>query len=76
MFEDVIAQGTGLTVPLVTTDIPEPGTYFLKVTAQNERGIVTNGFDYYSVKGYGKVYGCYCFKIREDGKIRQYEPTE
>ncbi len=71
-FNDVIYQGDDLEVPLVTVPVPEAGTYFLKVTATNESGYTTDCFDYFSVDDYGKNYGCYGFKILENGETEIY----
>ena len=71
-FTDVISQGYDLEVPLVTVPLPEPGVYFLKVTATNESGYTTDCFDYFSVDDYGKNYGCYGFRIKENGETEVY----
>ncbi|MGN0779691.1 MAG: CotH kinase family protein [Aristaeellaceae bacterium] len=68
-FEDILAQGSGLTAPYVSVDALPTGTYYLKVTATNESGYTADCFDYLSVSGIGKVYGCYQFSVLEDGSI-------
>ncbi len=73
LFENVIDEGHKLTVPLAKTDILDPGTYFLKVTATNEEGYSMECFDYYEVEGYGKSYGCYCFIVESDKTIKPYK---
>ncbi len=73
LFENVIDRREGLPVPTATTAPLSPGTYFLRVRATNASGRSTDCFDYYSVSAYGKVYGCYCFVVREDGTIRAHE---
>lgn len=68
-FRNVLSEGSGLTIPYARTGKLEPGTYYLKVTATNESGCTTDCFDYYSVSGVGKVYGCYQFIVQQDGTI-------
>lgn len=53
----------------------EPGQYFLKVISTNESGYSQDCFDYYSTED-GKVYGCYCFYVGIDGRIRPYTVEE
>ena len=73
LFEDVIDEGRGLPVPLAKIDILSPGTYFLRVTAVNEEGYSMECFDYYEIDGYGKSYGCYCFKVGRNGHVSSYK---
>ncbi|MCI6374017.1 MAG: hypothetical protein MR821_01830 [Clostridiales bacterium] len=55
--------------------MPEPGQYFLKVTAANDSGYTQDCFDYYVTDG-GKVYGTFCFYILEDGRAEAYTYEE
>ncbi len=73
LFEDVIDEGRGLSVPLAKTFVLDPGTYFLRVTAVNEEGYSMECFDYYEIDGYGKSYGCYCFKVGRNGHVSPYK---
>lgn len=68
-FQNVLLEDSNLSIPYVETEKLEPGTYYLKVTATNESGHTTDCFDYYSVSGVGKVYGCYRFFVWQDGTI-------
>lgn len=68
-FQNVLSEGAGLAIPYAKTGMLEPGTYYLKVTATNESGRTTDCFDYYSVSGVGKIYGCYQFIVWQDGTI-------
>lgn len=68
-FEDVIVSDSALAVPAAQVKGLEPGTYYLRVTATNASGRTTDCFDYYSVSGIGKIYGCYVFTVHEDNTI-------
>ena len=59
-----------------STDIPEPGEYFLKVQAIDEEGNIQDAFDYYEEESSGKNYGILCFYLNEDGTISRYTVTE
>ncbi|MCR5000181.1 MAG: exopolysaccharide Pel transporter PelG [Lachnospiraceae bacterium] len=72
-FTDVVSHGEGLLTPLASLAVPEPGIYFLKVTATNASGYTTDCFDYFSVDDYGKKYGCYGFKLKNDMSVEVYE---
>ena len=69
LFEDVVYEGHELKVPMAASGALEPGVYYLKVTSKNESGYSMDCFDYYSVNGYGKSFGCYCFKVDPNGKV-------
>ncbi len=73
-FEDVIAGREGLSVPYFSTEMLPPGKYFLKVTARNASGYMSDCFDYYfdDSDDEGKHYGCYCFIVTEDGTVKYY----
>lgn len=73
LFNDVICEGKGLTTPICEVDPLDPGVYYLKVSSKNESGYQMDCFDYLSVHGIGKIYGCYTFIIDENGKISPYE---
>ena len=75
LFQNVIAEASGLSIPTVQMEKLQPGTYYLKVTATNESGYTTDCFDYYSISNVGKVYGCYRFVVKKDGTI-DYEEEE
>ncbi|MGN1249145.1 MAG: CotH kinase family protein, partial [Candidatus Spyradocola sp.] len=75
LFQNVLAEASGLSIPTVRVEKLQPGTYYLKVTATNESGYTTDCFDYYSVSNIGKVYGCYRFMVKQDGTIT-YEAEE
>ena len=72
-FTDVITRGSKLDVPSFEYDMLEPGEYYLKVVAENESGYRVDCFDYQSVSGKGKKYGCYKFYVLEDGTVSIYE---
>lgn len=72
-FENVIDRREGLSVPTATTAPLPAGTYFLRVRATNASGRSTDCFDYYSTHVNGKVYGCFCFVVKEDGTARAHE---
>lgn len=74
-FQHILAEDSGMPIPYAKTDTLAPGTYYLKVTATNESGYTTDCYDYYSVSGIGKVYGCYRFIVGPDGTI-SYEAGE
>ena len=74
-FQNVLSEGSGLSIPYAKTAKLAPGTYYLKVTATNESGHTTDCFDYYSISNVGKIYGCYRFFIQQDGTI-SYEAEE
>lgn len=68
-FENVVSEGYGLVSPSVAIDLPEDGTYYLKLSATNSAGYTQDSFDYYVAYGLGKIYGCYAFEISEDGTV-------
>lgn len=68
-FQNVLSEGSGLSIPYAKTGKLEPGTYYLKVTATNESGHTTDCFDYYSISNVGKIYGCYQFSVQPDGTL-------
>ena len=72
-FEDVIEQGEGLTVPLITTDMLPPGNYYLRVVATNESGKSMECFDYAMNPGHAKAYGCFAFNIDQNNVITAIE---
>ncbi|WP_292210532.1 CotH kinase family protein [Butyrivibrio sp.] len=59
-----------------STDMPEPGKYFLGVEAYDESGNSQDCFDYYTDDASGKIYGVMCFYINEDGTIDEYTVVE
>ena len=68
-FHNILSEDSGLSVPYAKIGKPDPGTYYLKVTATNESGHTTDCFDYYRVANVGKIYGCYSFEVEQDGTI-------
>lgn len=73
LFQEVIYEGHDLKIPLVETEILEPGRYYLRVTSKNQSGYTMECFDYYVKSGVGKVYGCYCFTVDSEGKVQYIE---
>ena len=74
-FHNILSEDSGLSVPYAKIGKPDPGTYYLKVTATNESGHTTDCFDYYRVANVGKIYGCYSFVVEQDGTI-SYQSQE
>lgn len=70
LFEDMVYQQDGLQIPEMEMWLPEPGQYFVRVTATNESGYTQDDFDYY-VTDSGKNYGMKCFYITEDNQIEE-----
>lgn len=68
-FENVISEGHGLVSPSVAVDELDEGVYYLRLSATNSSGFTQDCFDYYSIRRYGKIYGCYVFMINEDGIV-------
>lgn len=68
-FQNVLSEGSGLSIPYAKTGTLAPGTYYLKVTATNASGHTTDCFDYYSIPNVGKIYGCYPFSVQPDGSL-------
>lgn len=69
-FQNVLYEDSSLSIPYAETQRLEPGTYYLRVQATNESGYTTDCYDYFKVSGIGKIYGCYCFAVLEDGTIK------
>lgn len=69
-FQNVLYEDSSLSIPYAETQRLEPGTYYLRVQATNESGYTTDCYDYFKVSGIGKIYGCYCFVVEEDGTIK------
>ncbi len=71
-FKNILDEGHNLTVPIATSRSLSPGIYFLKVTATNTDGYTTDCFDYVRKETNGKSYGCFCFVVKNDGKVANY----
>lgn len=67
-FTDVLYSEDNIRLPEVTLNMPEPGTYYIRVQAVNESGYVQDCYDYVSTDD-GKAYGAKAFTIKEDGTI-------
>lgn len=74
LYQDVLFE-TETRLPSAPCAAPEPGQYFLKVTATNESGYTQDCFDYYVIDE-GKVYGTFSFYILEDGRAEAYTYEE
>lgn len=68
-FENILAHEENVRIPEATFSALEPGQYYIRVKATNESGYVQDCYDYYSVEGYGKVYGAKAFTVDADGTI-------
>ena len=75
-FKHVIDSAEGIRIPVATTDILPPGTYYLRVVATNRSGYSMDCFDYANEKNAGKIYGCYVFVVNEDGTMVPYVSEE
>lgn len=67
LFEDVVYRKETV-YPLISTELPEEGQYFVRVQATNEDGKSQYAFDYY-VTDEGKQYGMRCFYVMADGTV-------
>lgn len=67
-FNQVIFREEGLLIPEISTEIPEPGQYFVRVRATNASGWTQDAFDYY-VTDEGKQYSMVCFYVQPDNTI-------
>ena len=74
LYQDVLFE-TETRLPSAQCDMPEPGQYFLKVTAANDSGYTQDCFDYYVTDG-GKVYGTYCFYLDGTGDVEVQQIEE
>ena len=72
---DTVASYEGIWTEF-STDVPEPGEYFLGVEAVDESGNSQDCFDDYSDDVSGILYGVLCFYINEDGTIDEYTVVE
>ena len=73
MFENILDEGHDLVVPIATTKILDPGTYFLRVNVKGDTGYVNDCYDYYELEDGAKCYGCYCFIVKDDGTVMYYQ---
>ncbi len=72
LFQDVIASGENLRLPVYDFGNLEPGTYFIRVRARNESGYEQDCYDFYS-SDIGKIYGARAFVVNEDGTTKDLE---
>lgn len=68
LFNETIFSQKDLLYPETSTELPEPGQYFVRVRATNTSGYTQDAFDYY-VTDDGKNYGMLCFYVMEDGSV-------
>ena len=67
-FRNPIVSYEDIAIPAAKFDTLPTGQYFMRVTAENERGMTQTAFDYYVLET-GKVYGVKCFYVDETGQI-------
>ena len=70
LFTDVLYKKENQLLPEITTNLPEPGQYFVRIQATNESGQTQDAFDYY-ITDSGKHFGMKCFYVNEDGSISE-----
>ena len=76
LFEDIVWSEKGLRINSASCSLPEPGQYFLRVTAVNASGFSQDSFDFYVTEDNGKAFGAVCFYILPDGTLTVEEITE
>ena len=70
-FKNRIAYRTNVSDTDVTFELPEPGQYFLRVTAKNENGTM-QAFNTYRTETKLDIYGVLCFYINDEGEVLVY----
>lgn len=73
LFEDLIYKEEDLLFPEITLSYLEPGQYFFRVIATNDKGYSQKALAYYVGADYIKRFGVLCFYVLENGEVEVIE---